>query len=879
MFPVWQLLLVSITYVLLLFAVAYYADKRAERGKGIVSHPAIYTLSIAVYCTSWTFYGSVGRATQSGLGFLPIYLGPTLAFGLGWLLLRKVIVIAKAQRTTSIADFIAARYGKSEAVAAIVAIIAIFGTVPYIALQLKAVSTSLFILAGDTGGASESVSLLVAIALGVFAMLFGARHIDATEHHEGVVVAVAFESLVKLTAFIAVGLFVTFGLHNGFSELFSLAAARPDIAPLLSFQSASPNWVVLTLLSAIAIVCLPRQFQVAVVGNTDLNHLRTAVWLFPLYLFLINIFVLPIALAGLLRFSDGSVSADAFVLALPMVENAGALALLVFVGGLSAATAMVIVATIAISMMASNHLVMPFLLRFGPRRLSQMRDLTGLLLGVRRGAMLFTITLGYFYFQLVDDSYALVSIGLVSFAAAAQFAPVLLGALYWRGGTKLGALAGLSTGFLVWGYSLLAPSIFSAEFATDGLFGLAALRPYALFYLEGLDPISHAVFWSLLANTGSFVVVSLWTTPSLIERTQATLFVEALAPQSMSTGVFVTADTPEINSLIELGDRFVGVGATKAALEGRSPNEMVHTVERLIAGAVGAATARVAVASMLQREDNRSEDILRMLDETSQVVEYSRRLEEKSTALQAATAELQQANQRLQELDKLKDEFLSTVTHELRTPLTSIRALTELMYDDPEMTDDQRKEFLEVVIKESERLTRLINQVLDTAKIEAGKMEWNIQRLDLRDPVRQAVDSMRGLFESDDVRLEVTLPSSAAYVDGDSDRISQVTLNLLSNALKFCPKGSGVVTVTMGSAGGVHSVRVSDNGPGIPRDQHEAIFDRFHQTSSDATGNPTGTGLGLAISRMIIEHLGGRIWVDKSDQLGTEFVFELPKSS
>ncbi len=893
MFSTWQLVLVAVLYMLVLFGVAYYADKRAERGRGLVNHPAIYTLSIAVYCTSWTFYGSVGRATQSGLGFLPIYLGPTLAFGFGWFLIRKIVVIAKAQRTTSIADFIAARYGKSQGVAGLVALIAVVGTVPYIALQLKAVSTSLDVLAGDptvtTSSASDGTSLIVAIALAVFAMLFGARHIDATEQHEGVIVAIAFESVVKLAAFLAVGVFVTFMLHDGFGDLFARAGEHPEIARLLSFEAAAPGWVVLTVLSAVAIVCLPRQFQVTVVGNVDQNHIRTAIWLFPLYLLLINVFVLPIALAGLLRFSDGSIDADAFVLALPMAEGAGALALAVFIGGLSAATAMVIVATITISIMASNDLVMPVLLRFGPRRLRQTSDLTRLLLGVRRAAMVLTLTLGYLYFRMVDASTALVSIGLVAFAAAAQFAPVLFGALFWRGGTRIGAIAGLSAGFLVWGYTLFVPSLLPAEFANEGLFGIDALRPYALFGLRDLDPITHALFWSMLANIGGFVTVSLCTSPSMIERTQATLYVEALNPESAQAAAVVSGGGPKMEALKDLGERFVGREATGRALEdyARRQNldlaatttadaEMVRIVERLIAGAVGAASARVAAASMLQREDAKTEDILRMLDETSEVLEYSRRLEQKGRALETATRELRQANERLKELDVLKDEFLSTVTHELRTPLTSIRALTELMFDEPDMDSAQRQEYLGVVISESERLTRLINQVLDAAKIEAGQMDWQVERFDLGALVRQAAESMRGLFEADGVGLTISVPPSAVPVNGDKDKVSQVVLNLLSNALKFSPKATGRVTVTLAPDRDFPSVRVSDNGPGIPEDQREAIFDRFHQTASDASGNPAGTGLGLAISRMIVEYLGGRIWVDHSGADGSQFVFTLP---
>ncbi|MGF1560641.1 MAG: ATP-binding protein [Geminicoccaceae bacterium] len=897
MLSTWQILLVAIGYLLVLFAVAYYADQRAERGCSLLHQPAIYALSIAVYCTSWTYYGSVGRATQSGLGFLPIYLGPTLVFGLGWYVLRKIVVIAKDQRITSIADFLAARYGKSQQVAGLVALIALVGTVPYIALQLKAVSLSIDVLAGTPIVAvSATASLVVAIALAIFAILFGARHIDATEHHEGVVVAIAFESVVKLTAFLSVGVFVTYVMYDGFGDVFRQAAAQPELAALLRFDAVGTNWVTLTLLSAAAIICLPRQFQVTVVGNVNPDHLRTAVWLFPLYLLLINIFVLPIALGGLLHFGDGTIGADSFVLALPLSENARLLALFVFVGGLSAATAMVIVATIAVSIMVCNDMVMPLLFRWRQTQLTDRPDLTQLLLRIRRLAILLVLSLGYLYFTTVDASYGLVSIGLVSFAASAQFAPVLLGALYWRGGTAAGALAGLALGFVIWTYTLFLPTISSPTFVDLGLFGIAWLRPYALFGLNSLDPISHALFWSLLANAGAFVIVSLMGRPSLVERSQATLFVDALSPYGVDLDAQAVGVASDLSKLKGLAERFLGTSAAErtfadyARRRGLEPEELheadgelVRMVERAIAGAIGAASARVAIASILQPEqrpedDPRGSDILRLIDETTQVLEYSRRLEHKSKALEATTEELRQANQRLRELDRLKDEFLSTVTHELRTPLTSIRALTELMYDEPDMDLEQRREFLGIVIRESERLTRLINQVLDIAKIEAGRMDWQSERFDLVGTVRDATASMAGVFAGKGIRLDVSTPGAPAMVQGDPDRIAQVVVNLLSNALKFAAKEEGRVALELRPEGGSHVLRVRDNGPGVPADQREQIFDRFHQATGEASGNPSGTGLGLAISRMIVEHCGGTIHVEQAEPHGACFVVALPRA-
>ncbi|MGA0034030.1 MAG: histidine kinase, partial [Burkholderiales bacterium] len=353
----------SFGYVGLLFAIAYYGDKRADAGRSIIANPYIYTLSLAVYCTSWTFYGSVGRAATSGVGFLPIYLGPTLMAALWWYVLLKLIRISKAHRITSIADFIASRYGKSHLLGGLVTIIAVLGIVPYIALQLKAISASFSIVLQYpvevlTFGALNDLPFLhdntfyIAMLLAAFTILFGTRHLDATERHEGLVAAVAFESVVKLVAFIAVGCFVTYGMFDGFADIFRKAASNPELNALLTQAGAAgsyANWASLTVLSMLAIILLPRQFQVAVVENVDERHLNKAIWLFPLYLFAINIFVLPIALGGLMHFPAGTVDADTFVLTLPMAERATWLALLAFIGGLSAATGMVIVETIALS--------------------------------------------------------------------------------------------------------------------------------------------------------------------------------------------------------------------------------------------------------------------------------------------------------------------------------------------------------------------------------------------------------------------------------------------------------------------------------------------------------------------------------------------------
>jgi Na+/proline symporter len=414
---------------------------------------------------------------------------------LAWLVVLKMIRIARSHRITSIADFIASRYGKSHLLGGLVTVIAVVGIVPYIALQLKAISSAYTLLIedadtllhlGDTGGWWLDSTLYVALTLAAFTVLFGTRHLDTTERHEGMVAAIAFESVVKLMAFLAVGFYVTYVLYDGFADLYARARAEPGLAALLTFdgsgQSGYGGWFAYVLLAMLSVIFLPRQFQIAVVENVNEQHLRRATWLFPAYLLAINIFVIPIALGGLLHFGQGTVDPDTFVLTLPLAHDNAALALFAFIGGLSAATGMVIVEAIALSTMVCNDLVMPLLLRSRRLALSEQRDLTRLLLGIRRGAIVGVLLLGYVYFRLAGEAYALVSIGLISFAAVSQFAPAVLGGMYWRGGTREGAFAGLLAGFVVWGYTLLLPSFAKSgwldpHFLQHGLFGLNWLRP------------------------------------------------------------------------------------------------------------------------------------------------------------------------------------------------------------------------------------------------------------------------------------------------------------------------------------------------------------------------------------------------------------------
>ena len=901
----WVILLVSLAYLSVLFAIAYYGDKRADAGRSLIANPYIYALSIAVYCTSWTFYGSVGRAASSGMDFLPIYLGPTLMFVLWGFVLRKIVRICKAHRITSIADFISSRYGKSARLSGLATMIAVIGIIPYISLQLKAVSTSFNVLlqypevvmprASSQVSVFEDTAFLIALLMAMFAILFGTRHIDASEHHEGMVAAIAFESIVKLIAFLSIGIFVTFGLYNGFGDLFATAARVPDIAALLRGGSVSyGRWVTLTLLSMVAIICLPRQFQVLVVENVDERHLRKAAWLFPLYMLVINIFVLPIAVGGLLYFPTGQVDADTFVLTIPMAERREGLALFAFIGGLSAATGMVIVAAIALSTMISNDLVMPVLLRAKRLRLTERGDLSGLLLSIRRGGIVLILLLGYGYFRIIGESVALVTIGLVSFAAVAQFAPAMIGGIFWRGGTRAGAMAGLGLGFGVWLYTLLLPLFAHSgwlplSFVQAGPFGIALLKPYALFGLTGMDNLSHAMFWSMAANIGGYVLGSIMSRPSAMERVQAALFVDVFSHSGAHGGSRFWRGTATVADLQSLLARFLGAQEVNRVLgdyaRARGLNlgklrdadaALVSFAERLLAGAIGAASARVMVDSVAKGEVVGIEEVMKILDETSQVIEYSHRLEQKSGELEIMTHELRAANERLKELDRLKDDFIATVSHELRTPLTSIRSFSEILVDHPNLDPAQRESFLRVVVKETERLTRLINDILDLAKMEAGRMDWEMGETVPGTVIDDALAATGSLFAERTIHLDVDIDAALPNLHVDRDRLMQVVVNLLSNAVKFCDGTDGLVRVIARAEGGVFRLSVLDNGPGVPSADRERIFGKFQELIGPAADRPRGTGLGLAISRQIVDYFGGRVWVEDALGGGAAFHVTLP---
>ena len=904
----------SFGYLALLFGVAYAAERRSAARRSLVSNPYVYALSMAVYCTAWTYYGSVGRAAHFGLEFVGIYLGPTLMAPMAWLVLRKIIRICRLQRLTSIADFISARYGKSAWLGALVTVVCVLGVVPYISLQIKAIAVSFNILTRPAGfislpvedAAAMGSALYTTVALAFFTIIFGVRSIEATERHEGMVLAVALESLVKLVAFLAAGLFVTYGLFDGFADVFERAAAVPDLSRLFTLEgtgTSGAQWFTLLVLSMAAILLLPRQFQVAVVENVNEDHLRKAMWLFPLYLIIINLFVLPLAFGGRLLDGGQLLDADTFVLALPLQAGHPWLALLIYLGGLSAASSMIIVETIALSVMMSNHLLMPLLVRIPVARAEEgarwFAYLSQVALHSRRLAVVLVLLLAYTYYAVVGHLLPLVNIGLVSFAAVAQFVPVVLGGLYWKGGTRQGATAGILAGFAIWFFTLVLPTMVGPDMMSqsvleNGLFGLSGLRPFALFGLEGLDHLSHGLFWSWFFNVGLYVGVSLLRTPTALEEHQADVFVDVFRYGTVfegSAGWQSAAPLPDVRALLSgfLGkkrtnqalrafqDRFPEAHNTEELAPPQADPRLLAYAEKLLAGSIGPASARLLLRSSVGVEDISFDNVVGILKESQQLLEANRQLQKQQRQLQRLTDELRAAYDQLQELDHQKDEFLYTVTHELRTPLTSIRALSEILSDNPDMEEEERQRFLLTITRESERLSRLITLVLDLEKYESGKATLDKIPVDVADVITDALDAVGQLLRDKHIHLDVAVPPGLPHLSGDRDRLMQVLVNLLSNAIKYCrPDGSGRIGVLVEAGPDTLRITVQDNGKGIAPEFHQLIFDKFFQARHQTMRKPEGSGLGLAITRKIVELHAGRIWVESQPDQGAKFFFELP---
>ena len=859
------LVAVCLGYVAVLFVVAFAAEKRARQGRtGWLRSSAVYTLSLSIYCTGWTFYGAVGYAARSGLEYVTIYLGPTIVMIGWWLVLRKLVRIGRTQRITSVADLISSRYGKSTLLGVLVTILAVVGTTPYIALQLQSVTLA-FGVFSPLGNEGATTGLWVAVGLALFTVIFGTRNLDVNERHDGVVIAIAVEAVVKLVALIAVGAFVVWGVAGGPGDAMRVV----DASPISEWNMQAERWVTLTFLAGAAFLCLPRMFHVLVVENSDERHLATASWAFPIYLFLISLFVVPIAAVGLAVMPE-SANPDLFVLTVPLAFDREWLAMLAFLGGFSAATSMVIVASLALATMVSNHIVLPIWLNARRDAATLSGDVRHVVILSRRLSIAGVLGLGYLYFRYSGGGEALAAMGLIAFVGVAQVLPALMGGIFWRGATRVGAGLGVVVGFLVWLYTLylpsLGPSIILSEAAlAQGPWGIAALKPQALFGIEGIDPLVHAVFWSIALNTLAFFAGSLLSFPRPLERLQGATFVNIYRYSDSARGwgqSFVEAE-----DLLVMAQRILGAAEAQALFvavaseqgkRGYLPEvtpEFLERLERELSGSVGAATAHAMLGQLTGGVTVSVEDLMRVADETAQMMEQQSQLEAKSQELERTARQLRDANSKLTQLSIQKDAFLSQISHELRTPMTSIRAFSEILMDAGGVGDGDRRKYSTIIHDETLRLTRLLDDLLDLSVLENGQVRLSEERASLSDVLDRAVQAAEQAVGG--LTLRRRRVEERVEVLTDPDRLAQVFINVITNAAKYCDAERPELRIDVSEAGGQVQVDFVDNGSGIPKDSQGLIFEKFARLSDQRAAG--GAGLGLAICREIMARLGGGI--------------------
>ncbi len=652
----WLVIGIAIVYLLLLFAIAEYAERRLDSSK---PRPWIYSLSLAVYCTSWAMYGTVAQSQATGWYLAPTYLGSILLLVFAWPILATIIRIAKQNKVTSIADFIAGRFGSSHLLGGIVVVICLVAIVPYISIQLKAIVNSYFIITNADVMTQQLNPLVnpqqtftentfwqdsafyIAIVVALFTIVFGTRRADATEHHQGIMLAIAFESLIKLTAFIAAGLFTVYFVFDGFSDLWLQVSKNPHTQAIINDRQPSFIYLSQTFLGMIAILCLPRQFHVLVVENRSESELKKSRWIFPSYLLLINFFILPIALAGTIYFQGSNVSAEDYILMLPAAEGNSMIALLVFIGGISAATSMIIVATIVLSTMVSNEIIVPFAVKFFSFELKDQRDLVKRLLTIRRTLILVILLGAYIYYREISVSEQLATTGLLSMALISQLAPALIAGVYWKRSTQKATIVGLLGGLLVWFYTLLLPllsdaGIIEKQIIEQGPMGIALLKPTQLFGLYGFDNLTHGLFWSLLTNISLLIYFSLREEQTLGERMQTSRFLSN-SPQTVNSNPSLELEL-DVDDLILLAERFVGKSAAKESFEKYCRENNLHTIsqakinhltrhtEKLLQGVIGSTSTRLVFESLSNNRQVPFEDVFNMIDEATDVLLFNREL-------------------------------------------------------------------------------------------------------------------------------------------------------------------------------------------------------------------------------------------------------------
>ena len=933
---------ITVLYFIGIFLLSFWIDfSKAKKSLPMVKklpasgHGIMYALSLCVYCTSWSYYGSVGKAATGGVLFLAIYLGPTLLLTVGTPFYIRLIQLRDLFKVTSVVDLISTRYHKSRGLGAFATLITVVGMVPYAALQLKAVTATSMVLNAElihgTAPLLHSIAwqefrigLGAAIVMAAFTIVLGLRKLDTSERHPGLIAMVIVETMVKLVAFLAIGVAITYGAHHGYAEVFkSLTHGSGRVTATIGAGSVNDcfNWITLLLLSACAMALLPRQFQVAIVENQKISDLKTARWLTPAYFLAINFFVLAIALLGLQDGLPGH-KAESFTLLWPLKQGWPWLAAVAFVGGVSAAFSMVILETVAIATMISNHLALPLVSSF--EALKGMRSKTLLLRWSAAVGFIFS-ALGYML--AVGDSIALVSMGLISFAAMLIFVPAVVGGLYWRAGTKAGAWASLISGFGLWGYTLFIPAFMKsgqlpAGILTTGPWGLSWLRPEALFGLEGLDPLTHATFWSLAIGSTSYVLFSLLSEPNAIEKLIAARFhhpqeaafgptpLGSLGQDTNNLSILKTKQNlrehltgymgPElIEEIISDAMRAIGIPELAETLNVAQFGMLLDQVETAISARIGRTTAGMVIRKVrppgseltealaiqfarllleLQLDPKELNDRIDLYKERELLLRDNEQrlqhlVEEKSQEL-ADQRELSMRSSRLLAIG----EIAAGIAHEINNPLANIKGYLgrlETLLRTGTLTHEKAVKILQISRDSSDRIARIIKS-LKTLSRDGANDEFH--EAFVSEIIDDALALCQVKFKNSNIQFHMPEVDPSLSINCQAVQICQVLVNLLNNAYDAVQEQPAHlprwIRVGVARASDALWVRVVDSGTGIAPEIEKKIMQPFFTTKE--VGH--GTGLGLSLSLKIMQQHGGNLFMEHP-AAHTTFVLEFPCKS
>ncbi|WP_370898312.1 ATP-binding protein [Chryseobacterium gossypii] len=882
------LFFVVLFYLALLFLVAYLAEKK--KSKLWINNPYIYALSLAVYCTAWTYYGSIGVAATSGLNYLPIYIGPAMIIP-AWIYINtRIVRISRINKISSLADFISLRYGNSRSLSAIITIVCLLAIVPYISMQIKAISET-FHLVTETSMSQNILTdnaTFVVVLIALFSSYYGTRYVDASEKRLGIISAIALESFLKLFFIIILGIFVIYFVFNGFSDIYEKASRFEDFKEKNTFNGieGALNWMVMCMISATAICILPRQFHTAIVENRQEKHIKTAIWFFPLYLLIFTIFIFPIAWGGRLIFDGHKVNPEFYSILIPQHFNNTFITVCVFLGGLSSCISMIIISAITLSIMLSNNLVIPYGLlgKFkSENEVQNTRNITN----IRKISIFALIIMAFVFYKYFILKTSLNSVGLISFVVISQLAPAFFGALFWRRGSYKGAVTGLVTGLVICYFGLIIPQYyFSYNQEFKGILR-DMYDTFDFFTIPYLSRISQIFFWSMLVNTGLFAIISVSTKGNYRERNFAELYVDIDQYIQNHENAFIWRGTAYISDIKNILERFLGKNKTEQALRifnlkynidsqtDTADSRFIKFSENLLAGRIGTASAKILIEGVTKEDKISLKEVLNILEESKENIILNKKLTEQSQELQKLSSDLRMANENLMIKDRQKDDFLDSVAHELRTPITAIRSAGEILADDDDIPLEIKKEFLNNIITESDRLSEIINDILYLDKLEHGEIALHVQQNNIIETYKKALKPLLHLIQQRNIHLsEVNLLSQPLF-EYDEARMIQLFQNIIGNALKFTEE-QGTIQTKLSEKENRLIIKIFNTGKLIPEEDLEMIFDKFYQSRNQNILKPTGSGLGLAISKKIVQAHGGTIKAENSG-LGVTFTISIPE--